>query len=81
MVYNPTLFPSTQGAVTGYPGPANSTLALKACPGPDLYNKGGKKRRRHTRNKYTRRIRKTRRRIRRNLRRMRRSLTRRKRRS
>ena len=81
LVYNPTLYPSTQGAVTGYPGPANSVLALKGCPGPDLYKKGGKRKKRQTRNKYTRRIRKTRRRIRRNLRRIRRSLRRRKRRS
>ena len=60
MKYNPTLYPSTQGAVTGFPGPANSTLALKGCPGPNLYKKGGTRRRRHTRNKYTRRIRRSR---------------------
>ncbi len=71
MEYNPTLYSSTQGAVTGFPGPANSTLALKSCPGPNLYKKGGTRKKRHTRNKYTRRIRKTRRNNRRSLRRRR----------
>ena len=71
MKYNPTLYPSTQGAVTGFPGPANSTLALKGCPGPNLYKKGGTRKRRHTRNKYTRRIRHSRRNNRRSLRRRR----------
>ena len=71
MKYNPTLYPSTQGAVTGFPGPANSTLALKGCPGPNLYKKGGTRRRRHTRNKYTRRIRHNRKNNRRSLRRRR----------
>jgi hypothetical protein len=70
MKYNPTLYPSTQGAVTGFPGPANSTLALKGCPGPNLYKKGGTRRRRHTRGKHTRG--KHTRRIRRSLRRRRR---------
>ena len=76
MKYNPTLYPSTQGAVTGFPGPANSTLALKGCPGPNLYKKGGMRKRRHTRNKYTRRIRRNRMHNRRSLRRNRRSLRR-----
>ncbi len=65
MKYNPTLYPSTQGAVTGFPGPANATLALKGCPGPNLYKKGGTRKRRHTRNKYTRRIKHNRRSLRR----------------
>ena len=60
MKYNPTLYPSTQGAVTGFPGPANSTLALKGCPGPNLYKKGGLRNSRPTRNNYTRRIRRNR---------------------
>ena len=55
-IYNPTLYSSKQGAITGYPGPANSTLALKSCPGPNLYKtkKGGyKKRKRSTRKRHS----------------------------
>jgi hypothetical protein len=55
MKYNPTLYPSTQGAVTGFPGPANSTLALKGCPGPNLYKRGGTRKRRHTRKRRRKR--------------------------
>lgn len=55
-IYNPTLYSSKQGAITGYPGPKNSTLALKSSPGPNLYKtkKGGyKKRRRSTRKRQS----------------------------
>ena len=66
MKYNATLYSSTQGPVTGFPGPVNSTLALKGCPGVNLYKRGGSRKKRHTRNKYTRRIRRNRRNLRRN---------------
>ena len=57
--YKPTLFSSKKGAITGYPGPKNSTLALKSSPGPNLYKtkKGGyKKRRRSTRKRKSKKV-------------------------
>ena len=54
--YDPTLFSSKQGAITGYLGPANSSLALKSSPGPNLYKtkKGGyKKRKRSTKKRHS----------------------------
>lgn len=53
--YNPDKYSSTTGAITGYPGPSNSKLALKSYPGPNLYKKGGFKKRKYTRSKYSRR--------------------------
>ena len=53
--YNPTLYSNKVGAITGYPGPQNSVLAAKSNPGPNLYKKGGMKKRTYTRSKYSRR--------------------------
>ena len=53
--YNPDKFSSTTGAITGYPGPSNSKQALKSNSGPNLYKKGGIKKRKYTRSKYSRR--------------------------
>ena len=53
--YNPTLYSNKIGAITGFPGPQNSVLAAKSCPGPNLYKKGGMKKRTYTRSKYSRR--------------------------
>ena len=50
--YNPTLFSSKKGAITGYPGPKNSTLSLKSSPGPNGY----KKRRRSTRKHKSKKV-------------------------
>ena len=53
--FNPTLYSNKVGAITGYPGPQNSVLAAKSCPGVNLYKKGGMKKRTYTRSKYSRR--------------------------
>jgi hypothetical protein len=53
--YNPTLYSNKIGAITGFPGPQNSVLAAKSCPGPNLYKKGGMKKRTYTRSKHSRR--------------------------
>ena len=53
--YNPTLYSNKIGAITGFPGPQNSVLAAKSNPGPNLYKKGGMKKRTYTRSKYSRR--------------------------
>ena len=53
--YNPTLYSNKVGAITGFPGPQNSVLAAKSNPGPNLYKKGGMKKRTYTRSKYSRR--------------------------
>lgn len=53
--YNPILYSNKVGAITGFPGPQNSVLAAKSCPGPNLYKKGGMKKRTYTRSKHSRR--------------------------
>ena len=53
--YNPTLYSNKVGAITGFSGPHNSVLAAKSSPGPNLYKKGGMKKRTYTRSKYSRR--------------------------